>query len=172
MLTGNPITAAMAGSFCAGVVQRGATAAQNNATTNQIITAALNPKSVAIDLTIGATIGVITKTLTTKPTPHVAARTGGVTDDAVRSAMRGAPLQTTQSGGVSLPKVQRYVDRLRAGEVPPPIKVDGTRIVDGNHRYIASRIAGVDIEVQPWTGSRRPVVDWDDLPIDPTDWGD
>jgi len=69
MLTGNPITAAMAGSFCAGVVQRGATAAQNNATTNQIITAALNPKSVATDLTIGATIGVITKTLTTKPTP-------------------------------------------------------------------------------------------------------
>lgn len=64
------------------------------------------------------------------------------------------------------------VDRLRAGEVPPPIKVDGTRIVDGNHRYVASRVVGVDIEVQPWRGSRRPVVNWDDLPIDPTDWGD
>lgn len=99
------------------------------------------------------------------------ARAGGVSDDAVRSALRGAPLQTTSSGGASLPKVQRYVDRLRAGEVPLPIKVDGTRIVDGNHRYIASRIAGVDIEVQPWAGSRRPVVDWADLPIDPTDWG-
>jgi len=38
---------------------------------------------------------------------------------------------------VSLPAIQRYIDRLNAGEQAPPIKMDGNVIVDGNHRYIA-----------------------------------
>lgn len=96
---------------------------------------------------------------------------GAVSDEVVRAAMQGAPLQTTQAG-VSLPKIRRFVDRLRAGEVPPPIKVDGTTIVDGNRRYIASRIAGVDIEIQPRTGSPHPTVPWDDMTISTNDWGD
>lgn len=29
-------------------------------------------------------------------------------------------------------RCQRYVDRLLAGEIPPPIKMDGDVIVDGN----------------------------------------
>jgi hypothetical protein len=32
-----------------------------------------------------------------------------------------------------------YVDRRAAGDVAPPIKVDGGVIVEGNHRYIAGR---------------------------------
>ncbi|MCS7051677.1 MAG: hypothetical protein NZL87_08695, partial [Thermomicrobium sp.] len=65
-----------------------------------------------------------------------------VTEQVIRDAMRGATLQSQQSGGVSLPRVQQYVDRLLAGDVAPAIKVDGPMIVDGNHRYIAGRILG------------------------------
>ena len=77
-----------------------------------------------------------------------------------------------QRGGVSLPRIQEYVDRIRAGEVPPPIKVDGKMIVDGNHRYVAGRIAGTEPEIQPWMGGRpNDAVAWDRLPISPEDWG-
>ncbi len=34
------------------------------------------------------------------------------------------------------------VDQLAAGSPAPPIKVDGSIIVDGNHRYIAGQIRG------------------------------
>jgi hypothetical protein len=99
-------------------------------------------------------------------------RGADVTEEVIREAMRGAPLSTTQASGVSLPKIQRFVDRLLAGERAPAIKVDGSRIVDGNHRYIASRIAGVDVDCQEWTGSPRSTVPWDELPVDSVDWGD
>ena len=42
-----------------------------------------------------------------------------VTEQVIRDAMRDAPLQSQQTGGVSLPLVQQYVDRLLAGEVAP-----------------------------------------------------
>lgn len=50
---------------------------------------------------------------------------------------------------MSLPAIQRYAGRLLAGEIPPPIKMDGDVIVDGNHRYIAARLLGRDAEVIP-----------------------
>ncbi len=54
----------------------------------------------------------------------------------------------------------------------PPIKDDGNIIVDGNHRYIASRIAGVEIGIQQWTGARiDKVVEWIKIFIDSVDWG-
>ncbi|HSO00225.1 MAG TPA: hypothetical protein VLS89_18160, partial [Candidatus Nanopelagicales bacterium] len=75
-----------------------------------------------------------------------------VTEQSIRETMKDAPLSSQQAGGVSLPTVQRYVDKLLSGEVAPPIKVDGRMIVDGNHRYIAGRILGQEPAIQPWAG--------------------
>ncbi|WP_323743884.1 RHS repeat domain-containing protein [Lelliottia nimipressuralis] len=44
-----------------------------------------------------------------------------VTEDMIRRALEGDPMQTIQ-GSVSLPAIQRYVDRLLKGDIPPPIK--------------------------------------------------
>jgi hypothetical protein len=89
----------------------------------------------------------------------------------IRSAMRDAPLLSQQSGGISLPRIQQFVDRLLAGEAAPAIKVDGAMIVDGNHRYIAARIAGLPVAIQPWAGGRPAnAVSWNDLRIDKNFW--
>jgi RHS repeat-associated protein len=95
-----------------------------------------------------------------------------VTEELIRDTMKDVPLQTQQSS-VSLPVIQNYVDRILLGENNiPPIKVDGNIIVDGNHRYIASRIAGVEIGIQQWTGARiDKVVEWIKIFIDSVDWG-
>ena len=89
----------------------------------------------------------------------------------IRNAMKGAPLLSQQAGGISLPRIQQFVDRLLAGEVAPAIKVDGAMIVDGNHRYIAARIAGLSVSIQPWAGGRPGnVVHWNSLRIDNNFW--
>ena len=87
--------------------------------------------------------------------------------------MGGAPLSSQQSGGISLPKVERFVRRIEAGEIPPPIKVDKGIIVDGNHRYVALRLCGKEPQIQDWSGGRPArVVPWSELKISPDDWGD
>ncbi len=95
-----------------------------------------------------------------------------VTEELIRNTMKDASLQT-QQGSVSLPVIQNYVDRILAGEIDiPPIKVDGNIIVDGNHRYIASRIAGIEIGIQQWYGARlEKVKEWINVFIDTLDWG-
>lgn len=86
--------------------------------------------------------------------------------------MRDAPLSSQQAGGISRPVVERYVRRLEAGDVAPPIKVDGGIIVDGNHRYVAGRVFGKEPPTTPWRGGKPDRVQpWDDLPISPKDWG-
>jgi len=94
-----------------------------------------------------------------------------VTEAAVRRALEGAPLDPTQRA-VSLPVIQRFVERLRAGEGPPSIKVDGRAIVDGHHRFIAGRVAGNPPPVRPGTlpRSQQPR-GWNDVLIDLVDWG-
>lgn len=94
-----------------------------------------------------------------------------VTEQVIRDAMKGAPLKSQQAGGVSLPRVQQYVDKLFAGEAAPAIKVDGQMIVDGNHRYVAGRILGQEPPIQPWGGGRPGnAVPWEALPVDPAAW--
>ncbi|WP_437913733.1 RHS repeat-associated core domain-containing protein [Sorangium sp. So ce302] len=92
-----------------------------------------------------------------------------VTEQVIREAMKGAPLQSQQGGGVSLRLVQQYVDKLLAGDVAPAIKVDGQIIVDGNHRHIAGRILQQEPTIQSWAGGRGPVVPWDQIKIS-TEW--
>ncbi len=94
-----------------------------------------------------------------------------VTEQVIRNAMKDAPLSSQQAGGVSLPRVQQYVDKLLAGEAAPAIKVDGGMIVDGNHRYIAGRIVGQEPPVIQWLGGRPgSAVPWANLPVKPEAW--
>lgn len=71
-------------------------------------------------------------------------------------------------------RCQRYVDQLLAGEIPPSIKMDGDVIVDGNHRHIAARILGRDIEVIPSvlpSSMHRNTKSVSAIHIDSMDWG-
>ncbi|SDI78307.1 hypothetical protein, partial [Pseudomonas panipatensis] len=96
-----------------------------------------------------------------------------VTPEVIQKALQGDPNISAQNA-VSLPAVQRYVDRLLAGEVAPAIKMDGNVIIDGNHRYIAAKILGREPDVVPGILSpskvdrTKPVIE---LKIDPADWG-
>jgi RHS repeat-associated protein len=95
-----------------------------------------------------------------------------VTEDMIRAALKDAPLKTQQDFGVSLPVVQRYVNMLQEGNVAPPIKVDNGIIVNGNHRYVAGRVFGVEPEQIQWGGANpNRAVDWNNIPIDKVDWG-
>jgi hypothetical protein len=147
-----------------------------------------SPREAALGRMAGVAIPMVAAALTPGPVDDLAlsaATAGGsiargarsitrgsqVTEQTIREAMRGAPLSSQQSGGVSLPNIQRYVDKLLAGEVAPAIKVDGKIIVDGNHRYIAGRIVGQEPAVQPWAGGNPSrIISWEQLPVSPNSW--
>jgi RHS repeat-associated protein len=96
-----------------------------------------------------------------------------VTPDIMRDALKGDTMQTVQ-GEVSLPAIQRYVDRLLKGDVAPPIKVDGNVVVDGNHRYISGKILGKTPETTPGTLplSKMPdIKPMSDIGVSDFDWG-
>ena len=57
--------------------------------------------------------------------------------------------RVTRQKSVSIPRIERYVEDMLKGDKFPPIKVDGNVIVDGHHRFIASKIAKVDLEEIP-----------------------
>ncbi|MGY1446341.1 DUF637 domain-containing protein [Pseudomonas chlororaphis] len=96
-----------------------------------------------------------------------------VTPEIIQKALKGDKTISAQDG-VSLPAIQRYVDRLLKGDIAPPIKMDGDVIVDGNHRYIAAKVLGREVEVNPGVltdykaSKKRPTVS---LEISPLDWG-
>ncbi len=93
-----------------------------------------------------------------------------VTDELIRDVMRDAPLKTKQAS-VCVPMIQEYVNRVLAGETDmPPIKVADDVIVDGNHRYITSRITGIDVESIAWIGNSKPIISWMDVILDPVEW--
>lgn len=55
-----------------------------------------------------------------------------------------------------------------------PVKVDGDLVVDGHHRVVAAKKAGVDIVTTPGTvsnASKANALDsFDHIKIDPVDW--
>ena len=73
-----------------------------------------------------------------------------VNEKIVRKALAGSPYRTHQKN-VSLPKIARMVVDMLKGDKFPAIYVDGNRIIQGHHRYIASKISGVPIDVLPGT---------------------
>lgn len=122
----------------------------------------------------GLAAGVVTTASRALAAEGAAARiTSGsqVTEQVIRAAMKDAPLASQQARGISLPRVQEYVDKLLAGEAAPAIKVDGRMIVDGNYRYIAGKVLGQEPPIQPWAGGRpERLVPWDTIPINPEPW--
>ena len=96
-----------------------------------------------------------------------------VTEGAIKDALKGSEMKTTQSA-ISQPAVENYVRRLERGDTAPPIKVDGKVIVEGNHRYVAGRLAGREPARTPGTlasGQASKVQPIQKLKIDKTDWG-
>ncbi|WP_232910572.1 filamentous hemagglutinin N-terminal domain-containing protein [Pseudomonas paralactis] len=96
-----------------------------------------------------------------------------VTPEIIEKALKGDSAASAQRA-VSLPAIQRYVDRLLKGDVAPPISMDGKVIVEGNHRYIAAKILGRTPDVNPGTlppnkaGLTKPM---SEVKVDPVDWG-
>jgi hypothetical protein len=70
---------------------------------------------------------------------------------------------------LSVPIIARICKKMKAGLVFPDIKIDDDVICDGHHRYIASLLAGVDIEttISLLTSDMR---DWQSVIFDDNDW--
>jgi hypothetical protein len=66
--------------------------------------------------------------------------------------VRGSTLLTTQKH-VSVPVVAAYTQMIELGSVPPPIKMDGQTIIDGNHRMVAAILCGTTPSTIPWTAT-------------------
>jgi RHS repeat-associated protein len=86
----------------------------------------------------------------------VAAKEVVVTAESIRAALKGSEMLTTQES-VSLPMVKEYVGKFLNGEVAPAISVDGKIIVEGNHRYIAARVAGKEVATKEGTAAMSQV---------------
>ncbi|MDR2879547.1 MAG: hypothetical protein LBV03_06510 [Fusobacteriales bacterium] len=93
------------------------------------------------------------------------------TEGAIKNALKDAELQT-QQGKISLPKVERLGEAMQKGKYIPPIKIDKGIIVDGNHRYVASKLTGIKVETIDWLGGKpERIISWENLIVDPADWG-
>jgi RHS repeat-associated protein len=109
----------------------------------------------------------------TEPVVKRPATGADINESVIQNALMNDSIKTVQEE-VSLPAIQRYYDRLLAGETPPAVKMDGDVIVDGNHRYVAGKIFGkvpnVTPGVMPMSKAPdvKPVIE---LKIDPDDWG-
>lgn len=55
-----------------------------------------------------------------------------------------------------------------------PVKVNGDLVVDGHHRVMAAKKAGVDIVTTPGTATTvkkaNALDSFDDIKVDPVDW--
>ena len=96
------------------------------------------------------------------------------TDDIIRAAMKDTPLKSDQAA-IFVPAARRYVDRVAAGDRAPPIRVDGSVIVDGNHRYVAGRVFCREPPQTPETRAVHRAKEsgrsWSEVFLDASDWG-
>jgi RHS repeat-associated protein len=96
-----------------------------------------------------------------------------VTEEVIAKALEGSSMKTLQKE-VSLPAVQRYVDKLQGGSTAPPIKVADGVIVDGNHRYVAGRVYGTEPAQVPYMISpsqAERIMPIQQIIVSPLDWG-
>ncbi|PIR19440.1 MAG: hypothetical protein COV48_01995, partial [Elusimicrobia bacterium CG11_big_fil_rev_8_21_14_0_20_64_6] len=88
----------------------------------------------------------------------------------IRAAVLRSEMKTLQPS-ISSPGVQTYVDMIENGLLPSPIKTAGDLIVDGNHRYIAGLLCGIEVDRTPGTAPlslpRYPIRQ---IKIDELDW--
>jgi RHS repeat-associated protein len=90
----------------------------------------------------------------------------------LRAALRGSSLKASQPA-ISGPIVWDYAARLMRGEIPDPIKVAESIIIEGHHRYAASLLAGIPIPVIEWMAGfyhRSIAFPMADIKIDPEKW--
>ena len=90
----------------------------------------------------------------------------------LRTALKRAVLKTRQQN-MCLPFIQRNYDLLEGGSEPPSILVCNGVIVDGNHRYVAGIAFGRIPPMREWAEQSNPppIVPWDQVFFDPTEWG-
>ena len=91
----------------------------------------------------------------------------------IMSGIEGGSLDSSRDA-ISGPAVNRYVDKINAGEKAPSIKVDGSFLVDGNHRYVAGLLTDKLLETTPGTASPTQVKSakpFGRVKVDPKDWG-
>jgi hypothetical protein len=69
------------------------------------------------------------------------------------------------------PIIARIYTKMKIGIKFSGIKVDGDIIIDGHHRYLASLIAGVSLDIFPSSRtSATTVTDWESVVFDDEDW--
>lgn len=90
--------------------------------------------------------------------------------------MRSATIRTKQTA-ISIPKVKRFFNLYKAGKTLPAIKIceKTNTIVDGNHRYVAGTLCGIEVPVRPGgispSWATRAVISWEEVSCDDNDWG-
>ncbi|STD59672.1 RHS repeat-associated core domain-containing protein [Empedobacter falsenii] len=117
--------------------------------------------------------GVKGTTITEAETASASSKKITVTQESITQSLQDSNLQTAQ-GVVSGPMVERYVNRIQNGETAPPIKVTSEGvIVDGNHRYVAGKLTGIEPAQVPGTISpsqQSKVQPVKNTKVDPNDW--
>jgi hypothetical protein len=95
-----------------------------------------------------------------------------LTTETIRLALqqREEPLTCTHAR-LCLPIIQRLHRKMLAGIKFPAIKVVGSLIIDGHHRYVAALMADYELEMVPYatTSTTRPT-EWADVEFDTEDW--
>ena len=100
-------------------------------------------------------------------TPEPDKKCQSATPDNIRAVLQSSTMMTLQPS-VSASHVQELVNVLEVGGSLPPIQVDGTTIVDGNHRYVAGLLCRRSPLVQAWTAPlTKPRIPVNDLQVLP-----
>ena len=72
---------------------------------------------------------------------------------------------------LSLPIINRIYKKMKANLKFPPIKIQHDFICDGHHRYLASLLAGYNLEITLWETARATTtIDWKTVSFDENDW--
>jgi hypothetical protein len=88
----------------------------------------------------------------------------------IEELIKEGNLLLANQGKISLPIVDRMYRKMRHGISFPDIKTRDETICDGHHRYIAARLAGIEIGISPGNMSRSTLTPWESVIIEETDW--
>ena len=70
-----------------------------------------------------------------------------------------------------IPIIDRIYKKMKAGIYFTPLKVDGSLLCDGHHRYIASLLSGKEIEKVPTlSASSVKAIQWADVVFEEDEW--
>ena len=90
----------------------------------------------------------------------------------IRKLIEGDQLEFLCSQrSISLPIINRIYHKMVLGIKFPEIKVSNNIIIDGHHRYLASKIASIDLQKIHFTEvNNLKSKGWQELLFDGTDW--